>query len=142
MASIEYSEIFSRFYLRVQDYKLGSMAEDTAKEILMGYLKQVISKPFVRKLFSSITADDDIEEIEFTMREPQDDAADIDFVEEVMVTGMTVEWLYPTVQSTVNTSQLFSNSEQKLSRCNPIQLAALGNFAVYSFEYAGNPLEP
>lgn len=55
--------------------------------MLNGYLKSTLSKPMVRRLFTSITSDDDVEEIEYELRDPLDDDSDKDFVEEVLATG-------------------------------------------------------
>ena len=113
MASSEYSEIYSRFYLRIKDYEMSGLDEQLVKNMLTGYLRSTLSKPMVRRLFQSLTIDDDIEEIEYELREPFDEDSDKDFVEEVLALGMTVEWCNPKYQSTLLTSQMFSNSEQK-----------------------------
>ena len=55
--------------------------------MLNGYLKSTLSKPMVRRLFTSITSDDDVEEIEYELRDPLDDDSDKDFVEEVLAIG-------------------------------------------------------
>ena len=107
-----FEDIFSRFYQREQDYNLAGLEEDVAKEILNGYIKSVISKPYVRKLFSSIVVDSDVEEIEYTMRESWGDDVDQDFVEEMVALGCVVEWIRPRYHSVQNTSQMFTNKEQ------------------------------
>ncbi len=109
----EYGEIYSRFYLRVKDYEMVEIGEKLANEILNGYLRSVVSKPMVRRLFQSITMDDDVEEIEYVMREPLDDDSDKDFVEEVLSVGMVSAWSSPRYHSTLLTSQLLTNSEQR-----------------------------
>lgn len=108
-----YEEIFSRFYLRVKDYEIISLDEKIANEMLKGYLRQVVSKPMVRRLFSSVMMDDDIEEIDYTLRQPLDDESDKDFVEEMLSLGMVERWVDPRFHSTLLTSQFFSNSEQR-----------------------------
>ena len=113
MASIEFDEVFSRFYLRVEDYKIAGLEEEIANEMLFGYMKSTISKPFIRRLFSSIVMDQDVEEIEYTMRESWGDVEDQDFVEELLALGMVVQWLSPQYHSMQNTSQFFSNSDLK-----------------------------
>lgn len=55
--------------------------------MLNGYLKSTLSKPMVRRLFTSITSDDDVEEVEYELRDPLDDDSDKDFVEEVLAVG-------------------------------------------------------
>lgn len=109
----EFDEIYSRFYLRVKDYETSGLEENLVKQMLLGYLKSTLSKPMVRRLFQSVTLDEDIEEIEYELRNSLDEDSDKDFVEEVLALGMVVEWLSPRYHSTLLTSQLVSNSEQK-----------------------------
>lgn len=109
----EFNEIYSRFYLRVKDYEITGFKEKLVNEMLNGYLRSTLSKPMVRRLFSSVIIDDDVEEVEYELREPLDEDSDKDFVEEVLVTGMVSEWVNPRYHSTLLTSQLLSNSEQK-----------------------------
>lgn len=109
----EFDEIYSRFYLRVKDYETSGLEEKLVKQMLLGYLKSTLSKPMVRRLFQSVTLDEDIEEIEYELRNSLDEDSDKDFVEEVLALGMVVEWLSPRYHSTLLTSQLVTNSEQR-----------------------------
>lgn len=86
----EYDEIFSRFLMRITDYGFAQMEEYMATEMMSGWLRSVLSRPMVRRLFASITADDDIEEIEYEMMESLDDDSDKDFVEEMLAVGMCI----------------------------------------------------
>lgn len=106
------ADVFTRFYLRVEDYKIAGMDEQIANEMLSGYLRQTISKPFIRRLFSAISYDEDVGEIEYTMRESWDDDADRDFVEEALAMGMVYQWLSTQYHTVRNTVQMFSNKEQ------------------------------
>lgn len=108
------ADIFTRFYLRVEDYKIAGLEEEIANELLNGYLRQVISRPFIRRLFSSISFDEDVGEVEYTMREAWDDSADQDFVEEMLAMGMVNQWLSTQYHTVRNTVQMFSNKEQQL----------------------------
>jgi len=54
-----------------------------------------------------------MEELEYELREPLDDESDKDFVEEVCAIGMMAEWASPRYNSTLLTSQIFTNSEQR-----------------------------
>lgn len=109
----EYSEIYSRFLLRVKDYEFSGLTEDLAQEMMNGWMKSTLSWPYIRRLFSFITADDDVEMIEFELAKPIDEQSDLDFAEEVIAQGMVVNWLSPQYHSVLNTAQFFSNSEQK-----------------------------
>lgn len=109
----EFDEIYSRFYLSVEDYNIIGLKEDLVKEMMFGWMKSVLSLPYVRRLFDTLIIDEDVEEIDYTMKYPVSDEEDKDFVEELITLGMVVEWLKPKYNSTLNTSQYFSNSEQK-----------------------------
>ena len=109
----EYDSIYSRFYLRIQDYDFAGLDEHIAKEMMNGWMKSVLSKPYVRRLFTTLEMDDDIEEIEYEMKFQVSEDEDQDFVEEMLALGMVCEWLGPKYHSVLNTSQLFTNSEQK-----------------------------
>lgn len=108
-----YEDIYSRFYLRVEDYNIVGLEEKLVKQMMNGWMKATLSKPYVRRLFDTLTIDDDVEEIEYTLKFPVSDDEDQVFVEEVIVLGMIENWLEPRYHSTLNTSQFFSNSEQK-----------------------------
>ena len=107
----EYEDIYSRFYLRVEDYSLVAMEERLAKEMMNGWIRSTLSKPYVRRLFESLEMDDDIEEIDYELKTSVSEDEDKDFVEEVIALGMVVEWVSPKYHSTLNTSQFLSNSE-------------------------------
>ena len=100
----EYSDIYSRFLLRVTDYDIAGLDETLANEMMSSWMRSVLSKPMVRRLFSSISFDDDIEEIEYVLVDPWDDDADKDFVEELISIGMVVEWVSPKYHSVLNTN--------------------------------------
>ncbi len=109
----EFDELYSRFYLRVKDYEIVGLEVKVVKEMMNGWIKSTLSKPYVRRLFDTLVMDEDLEEIEFEMKFPVSDDEDKDFVEEAIALGMVAEWLSPRYHSTLLTSQMFSNSEQK-----------------------------
>jgi len=109
----EFDELYSRFYLMVEDYNLVALDERLAKEMMNGWMRSTLSKPYVRRLFKSLDVDDDVEEIEYELKFPVSEDEDKDFVEELIALGMVVEWVSPKYHSTLNTAQFFSNTEQK-----------------------------
>lgn len=108
----EYSDVYSRFLLRVTDYDIAGLEQTLAYELMNGWMKSVLSKPMVRRLFASVSLDDDVEEIEYVLNSPWDEATDKEFVEELLSVGMVSEWVSPKFHSILNTNQFFSNKEQ------------------------------
>lgn len=109
----EYDEIFSRVFGKINDPKLIALNNNDRNEIMTEWLHAVYSKPRVRRLFSSITCDDDMEEIIYELNESVDEYSDKEFVEELFVLGMTIEWLEPKVNSIVYTAPMIGGKEEK-----------------------------
>lgn len=107
----EFDELYSRFYLRVEDYNIVGLEEKIVTNMMNGWIKSTLSKPYVRRLFDELDFDEDIGELEYEMKLPVSEEEDKDFVEEVIALGMVVEWLSPKYHSTLLTSQMFSNSD-------------------------------
>lgn len=113
MASLNYDDIFSLFLGNIDDPNLANMEESDAYELMMEYLHKAISPVYVRRLFSSVSLDDDIHTLTYTMSKSVDDDSDSDFVKTMLAKSMTVQWVTPQVQSMVNLAQMFTGSEQK-----------------------------
>lgn len=109
----DYNDIFGRFYQHAEDYKIVGLDQTIVDSLLAGYIKAVIAEPLVRRLFTDITIDEDVGEIEYTMRESIDDNFDQNFVEELVSRGMVVQWLAPQYYSMKNSLQFITNSDQR-----------------------------
>jgi hypothetical protein len=109
----EYEEIFSRVFGKINDPKLITLSNSDRNEIMTEWLHAVYSKPRIRRLFSSISCDDDMEELTYELNEPLDDYSDKEFVEELFVLGMVIEWLEPKVNSVVYTAPMIGGKEEK-----------------------------
>lgn len=48
----EYEEIYSRFLTRVTDYQLAGLRESLATEMMNGWMRSTLAKPYVRRLFT------------------------------------------------------------------------------------------
>lgn len=110
---LPYETVFSRTRGRVNDSKELSLNENDLLEIYIERLHNVIGKPRVRRLFSSIVLDDEIQQIDFTLNNSVDEASDIDFVTDLLILGMTIEWLQPQVDSILHTSVMIGGKEEK-----------------------------
>lgn len=110
---LPYETVFSRTRGRVNDPKELSLNENDLLEIYKERLHNVIGKPRVRRLFSSIALDDEIQQIDFTLNNSVDEASDIDFVTDLLILGVTIEWLQPQVDSILHTSVMIGGKEEK-----------------------------
>ena len=114
--TLPYETIFSRTRGRINDPKELSLDENDLLEIYTERLHNVLGKPRVRRLFSSIVMDDENQMVEFELKNPVDKLTDMDFVIDIFLTGMTIEWLQPQVDSVLYTSMMIgSNTEKKIS---------------------------
>ena len=110
---LSYSTLFSRVLNKINDPKELSLDENDLLEIYTERLHSVVGKPRVRRLFSSISLDDEIQEMTFMLNNSVDEESDKDFVLEILSLGMAIEWLQPQVDSVVHTSVMIGGKEEK-----------------------------
>ena len=110
---LSYSTLFSRVLNKINDPKELSLDENDLLEIYTERLHSVVGKPRVRRLFSSISLDDEIQEMTFTLNNSVDEESDRDFVLEILSLGMAIEWLQPQVDSVIHTSVMIGGKEEK-----------------------------
>lgn len=110
---LSYEKIFSRTMGRINDPKELSLDESDLVEIYTERLHNIIGNPRVRRLFSSLSLDDEIQQMEFTLNNSVDEISDVDFVAGILVLGMTIEWLQPQVDSIIHTSVMIGGKEEK-----------------------------
>lgn len=111
---LPYETVFSRTLGRINDQKELSLNQSDFIEIYTERLHNVVGKPRVRRLFSSITLDDEIQQIDFTLNYSVDNDSDVDFVSDVLVLGMSIEWLQPQVDTLSNVIQMLGTTEEKM----------------------------
>lgn len=110
---LSYSTLFSRVLNKINDPKELSLDENDLLEIYTERLHSVVGKPRVRRLFSSISLDDEIQEMTFALNNSVDEESDKDFVLEILSLGMAIEWLQPQVDSVIHTSVMIGGKEEK-----------------------------
>lgn len=110
---LSYETIFSRMRNRIYDPKELSLNDEDLLEIYTERLHLVVGNPRIRKLFSTLLLDDDIQQINYALNYTVDDDSDEDFVVDILVLGMTIEWLEPQVNSIINTAPMIGGKEEK-----------------------------
>ena len=110
---LSYSTLFSRVLNKINDPKELSLDENDLLEIYTERLHSVVGKPRVRRLFSSLALDDEIQEVIVTLNNSVDEESDKDFVLEILSLGMAIEWLQPQVDSVIHTSVMIGGKEEK-----------------------------
>ena len=110
---LSYSTLFSRVLNKINDPKELSLNKNDLLEIYTERLHSVVGKPRVRRLFSSLSLDDEIQEMTFILNNSVDEESDKDFVLEILSLGMAIEWLQPQVDSVIHTSVMIGGKEEK-----------------------------
>lgn len=111
--TLSYEDIFSDFLGYITDFGFTQEDVQDVYEMMREYINKAMSKPYVRRLFSSSVLEDEIQTFNFEMSNPVEESADADFVREVLAKGMIIEWLQPQVKSKLLTAQMFSGKEVK-----------------------------
>ena len=96
---LPYETIFSRALGRIDDPKELSLNSNDFYEIYTERLHNVLGDARIRRLFSSIVLDDELQEVSFNLVNTIDESSDIEYVCKLFVLGITIEWLSPRVDS-------------------------------------------
>ena len=110
---LPYETIFSRVRGRITDPKELSLNTNDLLEIYTERLHLVIGNPRIRRLFSKLLLDDETQRIDYTLNHSVDEYSDEDFVINILVLGMIIEWLQPQVDSILHTSIMVGGKEEK-----------------------------
>ena len=112
MASISYDEIYSRVLDKITDYDFLEYSDSEIYESLNRKMKSVVSKPYLRRLFYSLSLDDEVHTFTYELNYTVDDDADKDFVCEAVALGIVAAWLEPKVKTTNLIHQQFTSSKE------------------------------
>jgi len=107
-----YNDIYSRFLIKIRDYKFAGLPEPNATEQMLEWLRSALSQPYIIRIFESFSADDEIAEIDYTLTSSVNEYTDKNFVEELLGNAMIVEWISPKVKTTTLLNQMFTNSKE------------------------------
>lgn len=107
-----YNDIYSRFLIKIRDYEFAGLPEPNATEQMREWLQSALSHSYIYRIFESFSADDEIAEIEYTLKSSVDEYSDRNFVEELLGSAMVVEWISPKVKTTALLNQMFTNSKE------------------------------
>ena len=111
---LPYETIFSRALSRIDDPKELALDSNDFVEIYTERLHNVLGDARIRRLFSSITLDDEIQQMDFTLNNSVDDSSDEEFVCNIFMLGMTIEWLQPQVDSLNYSIMMLGGKEEKM----------------------------
>ena len=111
--TLPYEIIFSRVRNKITDPKELSLDANDLIEIYTERLHSAVGDQRVRTLFSSISLDDEIQEMTYEMDISIDEVTDTDFVIEMLSSAIAIEWMLQQVNSRLYTSQMIGGKEEK-----------------------------
>lgn len=129
--TLQYEDIFSAFLTKLTDYSFLEYDDSYIRSQMVSWLHNASSSPRLRAKFSLLVFNDEMDELEFTLKSPMGDSEDCEFVKDVFARGMVIAWLEPQVKSVLLTSQMVgSNTEKWYAQANHLsQLQSLLNDA-------------
>lgn len=115
---IKYDEIYNRFLSRIDDVKLISLDEESLYEILNDYLKSTFAIPYVFKLFTTTSFDDELRTLTYTFKNPVNEDSDRNFLIEIISKGMVIAWMTPKIDTALSLSIVLGGKEEKSLKNN------------------------
>ena len=117
-SQIYYKEVYSQFFLKIEGYDIfdKNISDEYRDALLCSWLRSSIGKPYVNRLFSTVTLSDPYQDEDPETGEiiDMDGIGDKQFITEVLAYGMALCWLEPKVYSLTNIAQFFGTSDEKL----------------------------
>lgn len=120
-----YNKIYSRFLSKIRDYEFAGLPEPNATEQMKEWLQSSLSHSYIYRIFDSFSADDEIAEVEYTLKSSVDEYSDKHFVEELLGNAMVIEWVTPKVNTTTLLNQMITNSKEQKFYAQANQLSQL-----------------
>lgn len=109
-----YDEIYSQFYTKIEDNTFfNKYSKDEAYELMRSWLHSVVAIPYFRKCFSSISLDDEILELSFSLKNSVDEYSDEFFVKDVFAQGLVICWMQQEVDKIVNLATVVGGKDEK-----------------------------
>ena len=108
-----YNDIYSRFLNKIRDYNFAGLPEPSATEQMREWLQSALSHAYIYRIFEQFSADDEIAELEYTLKSSVDEYLDRHFVEELLSNAMVVEWISPKVKTTTLFNPMITNSKEQ-----------------------------
>ena len=112
MASLSYETIYSSLLRKISDYDFLTDSVDDVNASLAEFLRSTASKPYCRRLFSTLAFDDELQELTYELKQTTDADQDDDFVVEALALGMLIQWLEPQLNSKLLTQQMITSSKE------------------------------
>ena len=111
---MNYEEIYSLFYTKMTDTNFFSEhTKEEAYELMCLWLHSVAAMPFVKRCFSSISLDDEVMEINYTLKKTETSEMDADFVKDIFAQGLKIYWMQKELDKKTSFAIVMSGKEEK-----------------------------
>lgn len=110
---LPYESVFSRYRGIIDDPSELSLEMGDLIEICTERLHTVVSDPRMRAKFSTLVMYDEIQQLEFELKNSVDDFSDKEFVLKILSLGMAIQWYRPKVDSLNYTMMMIGGKEEK-----------------------------
>jgi len=112
MTSVNYTQIFETFLGNITDYNFTNLSISDSYSLMTEYLHKVVAETYLRRIFSSIKLDDEVQTVSFSLKY-SDGEDETEFVINAISKWMVYEWLQKQVRSVDLTAQYFGSKESK-----------------------------
>ena len=113
---MDYELIYGKFLSKIDDPKLLTYDEETLYEILYDYLISALANPDVRKLFKTLSVDDEDKKFIYTMNVSIDEYSDTNFILEIIAKGMVIQWMTQKLDTALSLATVIGGKEEKMIR--------------------------
>lgn len=113
---MDYELIYGKFLSKIDDPKLLTYDEEALYEILYDYLTSTLANPDIRKLFKTLSVDDEGKKVIYTMNVSIDEYSDTNFILEIIAKGMVIQWMTQKLDTALSLATVIGGKEEKMIR--------------------------
>lgn len=115
---MEYKKIYSRFLSRIKDKNLLKLSSDDFYDLMSDYLHNSVSNPMVRKLFTTLLLNDEVQELEYELINSIDEKSDYEFVIEIISQSLVIQWMTHNLDTDLSLALTIGGKEEKVLKNN------------------------
>lgn len=111
---MKYEDIYSRFLSRSDPQDLLELPKDMFYNVMSEYLHNAVAQPMIRKLFLSVSFDDEIMELTYSLSDSIDDDSDEQFVMDVLAQELVIQWMRHRIDTYQSMITMVGGKEEKM----------------------------
>lgn len=112
--SIDHQDVYDKALMRIDDIELSQMVEEDFYNSLNMWLRSFVADQRFRKMFSYFVMDDDMQTIEFELKNSIDETYDCEYVSSVLAKGLVLNYFPMKLEQSSYLNMIVYGGDEKI----------------------------